>query len=139
MDNLVLILKNHTFSPTMTNFWPIFPEVVQMVSLVTFCEFVQPKIGFITLGKPISAKMSGQNSEIKEIFPVIIFFVVDGLVSFCCFWTFKLLLFRWRKKLLKCSCSVIITCWDNWDSGSLLPFTINTFVPLAIDIFGIGL
>ena len=39
-----------------------------MVSLVTFCQFVQPKIGFLTIGKLFSAKMSGQNSEIKEFF-----------------------------------------------------------------------
>ena len=49
-----------------------------MVSIMTFCQFVQPKIAFITLEKLISAKMSGQNSEIKENFPVGIFFVMDG-------------------------------------------------------------
>ena len=37
-----------------------------------------PKIPFITLEKLISAKMSDQNSEIKEDFPIRIFFVVDG-------------------------------------------------------------
>ena len=74
-----LILKNHTF---FTEKWPIFdrflPKVVQMVSTVTFCQFLKPKIAFLTLGKLISAKISGQNSEIWEIFPVTIFFVRDG-------------------------------------------------------------
>ena len=46
------------------------PEVVQMVSIMNFCQFVYSKIAFISLEKLISTKMSGQNSEIKENFPV---------------------------------------------------------------------
>ena len=65
-------LKNGRFSTDS------LPEVVQMVSIMTFCQFVYPKIALVTLGKVISTKMSGQNSEIKENFPVTIFFVVDG-------------------------------------------------------------
>ena len=59
----------------MTDF---LPEVVQMVSIMNFCQFVEPKIAFITLEKLISEKISGQISEIKEKFPVRIFFVMDG-------------------------------------------------------------
>ena len=59
----------------MTDF---LPEVVQMVSIMIFCQFDHSKIAFITLEKLISTKMSGQNSEIKENFPIRIFFIMDG-------------------------------------------------------------
>ena len=60
-----------------------------MVSIMTFCQFVQPKIALITLEKLISAKMSGQNSEIKENFPVGIFSSWTVKLTFVIFGRFK--------------------------------------------------
>ena len=45
-------------------------------------------------GKLIFAKITAQNSKIKENFAWIsFFFVMDGSVTFCHFWTLKLHLF----------------------------------------------
>ena len=68
-----------------------------MASFMTLCQFVYPKIALVTSRIVIPTKLSGQNSEIKENFPITIFFVVDGLVTFCRFWTLKFLFFHGRK------------------------------------------
>ena len=74
-----LIIKNHPFFIGNDRFSTVFLlKVVQIIYIVTFCRFVQPKISFITFGKLISTKMSGENSEIEEKFPVEIFVAVDG-------------------------------------------------------------
>ena len=51
-----------------------------MFAIKTFSPFVSKKITkkIAPLGKLIFAKMGGQNSEIKENFPVTIFLVMDG-------------------------------------------------------------
>ena len=51
------------FSNFLTNFRPIFcPRWFKWSFWGTIYQFVEPKIGFITFGKLLSIKMSGQNS-----------------------------------------------------------------------------
>jgi len=59
-----------------------------MVVIMLFYQFIKPKIAVITLGKVVSAIVSGQNRKIEEN-TVQLLFIVFAL---------KLFLFHGRKK-----------------------------------------